>query len=100
MMNGEKMKQRAFQVLGRLAERALADERRAAAFAKAIGHLQRARDEAAKLQEGALRSLGLASKSDYRDLNRELSSLRRRVRRLAESLDELRSRESGSGAGR
>ena len=73
----------------RMAARLLSDPKRAAQVARALGALQAAQQQASDAQRQALHAIGFAHQRDYRDLDRKLSALRRRARRLLERLDRL-----------
>jgi len=82
-----KLKSKTVQVLGKAVERILTDERRAAKVAKAVGAVQKGMEKWDRAQEGLLRSLGIASQSDYKEVGKKITALKRRVRHLAERLE-------------
>jgi len=70
-------------------ERLLADEKRAARFASAIGQVQRGKAALDRSQETLMRALGVAPKADFKAVSKQLASLKRRMRELNEKLDLL-----------
>jgi len=86
-MAREEMKKKTAAVLGKAVERVLSDERRAAKVAKAVGAVQKGKEKLDRAQESFLRSLGIASQSDYKEVGKKISALKRRVRHLAEKLE-------------
>jgi hypothetical protein len=73
------------KAMGKLFE----DPKRAEAIAAAIGGLQRAKQALDDAQEKALRAAGLVTREDFKDAGKRLSALKRRVRELADELDQL-----------
>jgi hypothetical protein len=73
------------KAMGKLFE----DPKRAEAIASAIGGLQRAKAALDEAQEKALRAAGLVTREDFKAAGKRLSHLKRRVKELAEELDEL-----------
>ena len=73
------------KALGKLFE----DPKRADAIASAIGGLQRAKQALDEAQEKALRAAGLVTREDFKDAGKRISALKRKVRELADELDEL-----------
>lgn len=85
--NLDNLKSRTLGLLGKAMERMLADERRAAKVAVAVGKVQKGREALDRAQESFLKNFGVATKGDYKDMGKRISALRRRVRRLAEKLE-------------
>jgi predicted metal-dependent hydrolase len=73
------------KAMGKLFE----DPKRAEAIAAAIGGLQRAKQALDEAQEKALRAAGLVTREDFKDAGKRISALKRRVRELADDLDNL-----------
>ena len=73
------------KAMGKLFE----DPRRAEAIGAAIGGLQRAKQAIDEAQEKALRAAGLVTREDFKAAGKRLSHLKRRVKDLAEELDQL-----------
>ncbi len=86
-MAGESLKSKVTGALGRAVEKVLADETRAAKVAQAVGKVQKGREALEQAQENVMRALGLASRSDYKEIAKRLSALKRRVRHLAEEAE-------------
>lgn len=74
-------------MLGKAVEKMLADESRAAKVAKAVGAVQKGKEKLDRAQENLLNSLGIASKSDYKEVGKRIGAIKRRVRHLAEKLE-------------
>lgn len=73
------------KAMGKLFE----DPKRAEAIASAIGGLQRAKEALDDAQEKALRAAGLVTREDFKEAGKRISALKRRVRELADDLDNL-----------
>ena len=73
------------RAMGKLFE----DPKRAEAIASAIGGLQRAKAALDEAQEKALRAAGLVTREDFKAAGKRLSHLKRRVKDLADDLDQL-----------
>jgi hypothetical protein len=80
------------KAMGKLFE----DPKRAEAIASAIGGLQRAKAALDEVQEKALRAAGLVTREDFKAAGKRLSHLKRRVKELAEELDQLVDQQKGS----
>jgi hypothetical protein len=83
------IKKQAMAISQRALERIMADERRAARVAQAIGALQRGKRAFDRGQDEMLRVFSFAAKGDYRSIGKQLSALKRRLRDLDEKLDQL-----------
>jgi hypothetical protein len=81
----ERASELGLKAMGKLFE----DPKRAEAIAAAIGSLQRAKAALDEAQEKALRAAGLVTREDFKAGGKRLSHLKRRVKELAEELDEL-----------
>lgn len=67
-------------------EHLFADEKRAAQIAQAIGTVQRGKAVVDKTQTVVMHQLNFATKADFKDLGRSLSSLKKRIKALDEKL--------------
>lgn len=83
------MRGRALDAVGKAVERVLADEKRAATVAKAVGAVQKSREAIDKAQEDLMRAMGFASKSDYKEVGKKIAALKRRARHLAEKVEKM-----------
>lgn len=81
------LKSKTVGMLGKAVERMLADERRAAKVAKAVGAMQKGKEKFDRAQENLLNSLGIASRADYKEVGKRIGAVKRRVRHLAEKLE-------------
>lgn len=88
-MASKTLRERATEVGMRAMGKLFEDPRRAEAIAKAIGGLQKAKEALDEAQEKALRAAGLVTREDFKDAGKRLSALKRRVRELADDLDQL-----------
>jgi DNA-binding HxlR family transcriptional regulator len=79
------------KAMGKLFE----DPKRAEAIAVAIGGLQRAKAALDEAQLKALRAAGLVTRDDFKAAGKRLSLLKRRVKELAEELDQLLDQRKG-----
>jgi hypothetical protein len=86
----EKLKAEAMGLSQKAMERIFADDKRAARVANAIGAVQRGKAVLDKTQREIMHQLNFASRSDFKDLGKQLSSLKRRVRELESKLDGLK----------
>jgi len=81
------LKTKTVVMLGKAVEHLLTDERRAAKVAKAVGAMQKGKEKLDRAQENLLNNLGIASRSDYKDVGKRIGAIKRRVRHLAERLE-------------
>ncbi len=81
------LKSKTVGILGKAVERMLADERRAAKVAKAVGAVQKGKEKLDRAQENLLKNLGIATRTDYKDVGKRIGAIKRRVRHLAEKLE-------------
>ena len=70
-------------------ERLFSDEKRAMRIANALGAVQRGKQSVDKAQTTVMRQLNFATRSDFKDIGRQLSGLKKRVRSLEEKLSQL-----------
>lgn len=85
----DKLKAEAMGLSQKAMERIFADEKRAARVAEAIGAVQRGKAAFDKGQRAVMHQLNFASRSDFKDIGKQLSGLKRRVRELESKLDRL-----------
>jgi hypothetical protein len=84
-----RLKDQALGVTQKAMERLFADEKRAEKIAEAIGNLQRGKQAIDDAHRVAMHQLSFATKADFKDLGKQLSGLKRRVRDLSEKLERL-----------
>ncbi len=82
----DRLKKEALGLSQKAMERLFADEKRAARVATMIGKVQQGKAALDKGQVAVMHQLNFASKSDFKELGKQLSALRRRVRDLDEKL--------------
>ncbi len=85
----DELKSKTVGMLGKAVEKVLADERRAAKVAHAVGAMQKGKEALDRAQENLLKNLGIASRTDYKEVGKRVSALKRRVRHLAEKVEKL-----------
>jgi hypothetical protein len=83
------LKKKALGLSQKAMERLFADEKRAQKIAAAIGSVQRGKRAFDSTQRVVLNQLNLATRADFKDLGRTLSTLRKRVKALDEKLTSL-----------
>ena len=88
-MADKTLRQRATELGMKAMGKLFEDPKRAEAIAAAIGGLQRAKGALDEAQEKALRAAGLVTKEDFKEAGKRISALKRRVRELADDLDNL-----------
>ena len=88
-MADKTLRQRATELGMKAMGKLFEDPKRAEAIAAAIGGLQRAKGALDEAQEKALRAAGLVTKEDFKEAGQRISALKRRVRELADDLDNL-----------
>lgn len=82
------IKKKALDLSQKAMEKLMADEKRAMKVAEAIGRVQRGKQAIDKGQEEVMKALNLATKSDFKSVGKQLSSLKRRLRDLDEKLEQ------------
>jgi len=85
----KKLKKQAMGLSQKAMEKLFADERRAQQVATAIGAVQRSKENLNKTQRVVLHQLNFATRADFKDIGKSLSSLNRRVRDLEKKLAAL-----------
>ncbi|MEW5739030.1 MAG: hypothetical protein AB1938_08890 [Myxococcota bacterium] len=83
------LKKQALGLSQKAMERLFADEKRAQKIAEAIGTVQRSKQAFDSTQRVVLNQLNFATKADFKELGRQLSGLRKRVKALDEKLSAL-----------
>ena len=82
----DRLKKEALGLSQKAIERLFADEKRASRVANVIGKVQQGKAAFDKGQVSVMHQLNFASKSDFKEIGKQLSALRRRVRDLDEKL--------------
>ena len=86
----EKIKAEAMGLSQKAMERIFADEKRAAKVAEAIGAVQRGKAAFDGAQRAVMHQLNFASRSDFKEIGKQLSALKRRVKELESKLSTLK----------
>lgn len=86
---GNRLKKEAMGLSQKAMEKLLADEKRAMKIAAVVGRVQRGKEALERGQEGLLRALSFAPRSDFKAVGKRLSALKRRVRELEDKLARL-----------
>ena len=89
MAFSEKLKKQVVGWSQRGMERLFADEKRAMQIANALGAVQRGKQSVDRAQTTVMRQLNFATRSDFKDIGRQLSGLKKRARSLEEKLSRL-----------
>lgn len=84
------LKKRAMGLSSKAMEALFADEKRAAQVAQAIGTVQRGKKALDSTQRAVMHQFNFATKSDFKDLGRQLSGLKKRIKSLDEKLSRVR----------
>ena len=84
-----KLKQRALGFGQKAMERLFADEKRAQKVVEALGKAQQAKKSLDSTQRVVMHQLNFATKQDFKDLGRQLSGLKKRLRSLDDKLQAL-----------
>lgn len=82
----KQLSEKAMGLSAKAMERLFADEKRAQRIAEAIGSVQRGKAAVDKTQTVVMHQLNFATRADFRDLGRSLSSLKKRIKALDEKL--------------
>jgi len=85
----QELKKRAISLSQRAIERLFADEERAMRIAGAIGKVQRGKAALDRGQDRLMRTFSFAARADFKEVGKQLSALKRRLRDLDEKLDQL-----------
>ncbi len=89
MSFASKLKQRAMGLGQKAMERLFADEKRAQRVVEAIGKAQQAKKSLDSTQRVVMNQLNFATKQDFKDIGRQLSGLKKRLRSLDDKLAQL-----------
>jgi polyhydroxyalkanoate synthesis regulator phasin len=81
-----KLKQRAMGLGQKAVERIFADEKRAQRVVEVMGKAQQAKKSLDSTQRVVMHQLNFATKQDFKDLGKQLSGLKKRLRSLDEKL--------------
>jgi len=84
-----RLKQQAMGISAKAMERLFADEKRAAKVVEVLGRAQQAKKSMDQTQRVVLHQLNFATRQDFKDLGRQLSGLKKRLRSLDEKLASL-----------
>ena len=82
----DRLKQRAMGLGQKAMERLFADETRAQRVVQAIGKAQQARKRIDSTQRAVMHQLNFATRQDFKDLGRQLSSVKKRLRSIDDKL--------------
>ena len=82
----DRLKREALGLSQKAMERLFADDKRATRIANVIGKVQQGKAAFDKGQVSVMHQLNFASRADFKELGKQLSALRRRVRELDEKL--------------
>lgn len=85
----KQLTEKALGLSAKAMERLFADEKRAQKIAEAIGTVQRGKAAVDKTQAVVMHQLNFATKSDFKELSRSLSSLKKRIKSLDEKLSRV-----------
>ncbi len=85
----QRLKQKALGLSQQAISKLFENEQRATQIASALGAVQRGKASLDQGQRVVLNQLNFASKGDFKDLGKQLSGLKRRVRDLSARLDQL-----------
>jgi chromosome segregation and condensation protein ScpB len=84
-----KLKKQAMGLSQKAMERLLADEQRAQKLVEVLGKAQQAKRSLDSTQRAVLNQLNFATKQDFKDLGKQLSGFKKRLKRLEEKLGGL-----------
>lgn len=86
---GQDVKKKALGLSQKAMEKLFADEKRAMRIAQVVGTVQRGKAAVDRGQDGLMRALSLATRSDFKEIGKQLSGIKRRLRELEQKLDRL-----------
>jgi hypothetical protein len=84
-----RLKQQAMGLSQRAMERLFADEKRAQKVVEVMGRAQQAKKSFDSTQRVVLHQFNFATRQDFKDLGKQLSGLKKRIRALDEKLGRL-----------
>ena len=85
----DRLKQRAMGLGQKAMERLFADEKRAQRVVEVMGKAQQAKKSLDSTQRVVMHQLNFATRQDFKDLGKQLSGLKKRLRSLDEKLTAL-----------
>ncbi len=85
----DKLKQRAMGFGQKAMERLFSDEKRAQRVVEVMGKAQQAKKSLDSTQRVVMHQLNFATRQDFKDLGKQLSGLKKRLRSLDEKLTAL-----------
>jgi hypothetical protein len=83
------LKKQALGLSQQALEKLFADEKRAGQLAQALGAVQRGKAALDTTQKVVLNQLSFATRSDFKQVGKQLGSLKKRIRALDEKLGKL-----------
>lgn len=86
---GKKLKDQAMGIGQKAVERLFADEKRAQKVVEVMGKAQQAKKTIDSTQRVVMHQLNFATRQDFKDLGKQLSGLKKRLRALDEKLGAL-----------
>jgi hypothetical protein len=89
MSIASRLKERAMGLSQKAMERLFADEKRAQKVVEVIGKAQQAKKSVDSAQRAVMHQLNFATKQDFKDLGKQLSGLKKRLRSLDEKIASL-----------
>jgi tRNA G18 (ribose-2'-O)-methylase SpoU len=89
MSLASRLKERAMGLSQKAMERLFADEKRAQKVVEVIGKAQQAKKSVDSAQRAVLNQLNFATKQDFKELGKQLSGLKKRLRSLDEKIAAL-----------
>jgi hypothetical protein len=89
MSIGSRLKQQAMGFSARAMERLFANEKRAEKVVAVLGKAQQAKKSIDQTQRVVLHQLNFATRQDFKDLGKQLSGLKKRLRSLDEKISSL-----------
>lgn len=84
-----RIKKQALGVSQKAMERLFADEGRAQKIAQAIGSVQRGKQRLDSTQRAVMNQLNFATKSDFKEVGKQLSALKKRIKAIDEKLKKV-----------
>ncbi|MFT3708072.1 MAG: hypothetical protein QM817_10495 [Archangium sp.] len=89
MSIASRLKERAMGLSQKAMERLFADEKRAQKVVEVIGKAQQAKKSVDSAQRAVMNQLNFATKQDFKELGKQLSGLKKRLRSLDEKIASL-----------
>jgi hypothetical protein len=85
----DRLKKEAMGLSQKAMERLFADDKRATRIAGVIGKVQQSKAAFDKGQVTVMHQLNFASRTDFKEIGKQLSSLKRRIRELDQKLESV-----------